>query len=131
MYDELEKDFLTKVTLKNGVVLYFLEDEDADAVRNADKAGRPLPPPRNKRLLPFGQGVNIITGDRIDCYYRDVFLGAFRTLKEALSMWDYAERHERYTIEQDREQAEIDARYYSDLTFDKDGYKVFKPRPKG
>ena len=33
-------------------------------------------------------------------------------------------------LEQDAEQQSIDKRYYSDLTYDEDGYKVFTPRPK-
>jgi len=130
MYPDHEKDFLIPVKLKSGLVVYLLEEDDADAVKAADRAGRPLPPPKNHRLLPFGQGVKEITSERFECHYRDESLGTFRTLYEALSQWDYAERYERFCIIRDREQAEIDSRYYSELTFDKDGYKVFKPRPK-
>ncbi len=77
--------------------------------------------------MPFGQGVEVV-GDRITATYRGAFLGVFPTLKKALKAWDIEERQERFSLEQEAEQRAIDKRYYADLTYDEDGYKVFTPR---
>jgi len=39
---------------------------EADAVKEAIRRKRPIPPPKYKRLIPFGEGVEVI-GHRIDC----------------------------------------------------------------
>lgn len=127
MFQQHEHEFLFPVKL-NGRTIYCLEEEDAAAVKAADQAGRPIPLPKHRRLIPFGQGIKI-DGERIDCYFQDTHLGTFRDLKAALKAWDVAERYERFVIEEAAKQAELDSRYYGDLTFDEDGYKIFKPRP--
>jgi len=128
MYEQYENAFQFAVKLPNGKVIYRLEEDEAEAVREAIAAKRPIPPAKARRLVPFGQGVEVV-GDRITATYQGANLGVFPTLKKALKAWDEAERYERFMLEQDVEQAAIDKRYYTDLTFDEDGYKVFKPRP--
>ncbi len=119
-----------RVKLPNGQFVYRLEEEEADAVKEAIEKKRPIPPPRYRRLLPFGEGVEVV-GDRITGYFMGANMGVFPTLKKALKAWDAAERYERFCIEKEAEQQAIDRRYYSELSFDKDGYKVFKPKPSG
>ena len=128
MFEQYEKDFLFRVKLPNGTLIYRLEEDEADAVKEAIKLGRPIPPPRYSRLLPFGEGIQIV-GDKITCYYKGMHLGVFPTLKKALKAWDVAERYDRFCMEQEAERAAIDKRYYNGLTFDEHGYKVFTPRP--
>jgi len=128
MFQQYENDFQFAIKLPSGRVIYRLEEDEADAAREAIAAKRPIPPPKARRLLPFGEGVQVV-GDRINGYYRGAHLGLFPTLKKALKAWDEAERYERFTLEQEGERNGIDKRYYADLTYDEDGYKVFKPRP--
>ena len=128
MFERYEQDFLFRIRLPNGTSTYRLEEDEADAVKEAIRLGRPIPPPKYARLLPFGEGVEIV-GDRITAYYKGSHLGVFPTLKKALKAWDVAERYERFCMEQEAERAAIDERYYNNLTFDKHGYKVFTPRP--
>ncbi len=118
-----------RVKSPDGKYIYRLEEDEADEVKEAIKEKKPLPPIRYRRLLPFGEGIEIV-GDRITCYYKGAHLGVFPTLRKALKAWDVAERYDRFCLEKDAEQQEIDKRYYSELSYDKDGYKVFKPRPK-
>ena len=128
MYEQYDNDFQFAIKLPNGKVIYRLEEDEADAAKEAIAKKRPIPPPKARRLLPFGEGVEIV-GERITASYRGANLGVFKTLKKALKAWDAEERYERFTLEQDAEQGAMDKRYYADLTFDEDGYKVFKPRP--
>ena len=128
MFEQYEKDFLFRVKLPNGTLIYRLEEDEADAVNEAIKLGRPIPPSRYSRLLTFGEGIQVV-GDRITCYYKGTHLGVFPALKKALKAWDVAERYERFCMEQEAERAAIDKRYYNGLTFDEHGYKVFTPRP--
>lgn len=128
MYEQYENDFQFAVKLPNGRVIYRLEEDEAEAVWEAIAMKRPIPPPKARRLLPFGQGVEVV-GDRITATYRGALLGVFTTVKMALKTWDMEERRERFALEREAEQREIDKRYYADLTYDEDGYKVFKPRP--
>lgn len=129
MHEQYENDFQFAVELPNGKVVYRLEEDEAEAVKEAVAQKRPIPPPKARRLLPFGEGVEVV-GDRIRATYRGATLGVFKTLRQALRAWDREERYERFALEQEAEQKSIDKRYYADLTYDQDGYKVFKPRPK-
>jgi hypothetical protein len=129
MYEQYENDFQFAVKLPNGKVIYRLEEDEAETVKEAIAQKRPIPPPKARRLLPFGEGVEVV-GDRARATYRGALLGIFPTLKQALKAWDAEERYERFMLEQEAEQRSIDKRYYSDLTYDEDGYKVFTPRPK-
>ncbi len=79
-------------------------------------------------MAPFGEGIEVI-GDRIICRYKGALLGVFADLRKALKAWDVVERYERFCLEKEIEQKAIDKRYYGNLTFDADGYKVFKSRP--
>lgn len=128
MFEQYENDFNFPVKLRSGGVMYFVDQEDADRAKAAIKNGIAIPAPRNRRVLPFGQGI-VQEGERIEVYYRDVHLGTFRDLKLALKEWDITERYERFCEERDAQQAALDARYYSELTYDEDGYKIYKPRP--
>ena len=128
MYEQHENDFQFAVKLPNGKIIYRLEEDEAEEAKAAIAAKRPIPPARSRRLLPFGEGIEVV-GDRINAYYRGAHLGVFPTLKKALKAWDIEERFERFTSEQEGEQKALDKRYYADLAFDEDGYKVFKPRP--
>ena len=128
MFEQHEKDFLFRIALPNGTFIYRLEEDEADAVKEAIRKKRPIPPPKYRRLIPFGEGVEVV-GDRITCYYKGAHLGVFSNLKKALRAWDVAERYERFCMEKAAEQKAIDNRYYGDLTFDEHGYKVFKPQP--
>ncbi len=127
MYERHEDIFQFAVKLPNGNAVYRLEKEEADAVRDAIAHNRPIPPARARRLLPFGQGVEVV-GGRVTASYRGVHLGVFPSLKKALKAWDAEERHERFSLEQDAERKALDERYYADLSYDEDGYKVFRPR---
>ncbi len=127
-FQQYEKDFMFRVKLPGGGYVYRLEEEEAEAVKEAIKDKRPIPPPRYRRLLPFGEGIEVV-GDRITGYYKGAHLGLFPTIKKALKEWDINERYERFCLEQEAEQEAIDKRYYSDLSYDKDGYKVYTPRP--
>ncbi len=128
MYEQYENDFQFAIKLPNGKVIHRLEEEEANAVKEAVARKRPILPPKARRLLPFGEGVETI-GERIIATYRGAHLGVFSTLKKALRAWDVEERRERFALEQEAEQRDIDERYYADLTYDEDGYKIFKPRP--
>jgi len=128
MFQQYENDFLFRIKLPNGTFIYRLEEDEADAVKEAIRRKRPIPPPKYKRLIPFGEGVEVI-GHRIDCRYKGAHLGVFSDLKKARTAWDVAERYERFCMEKEAEQTAIDKRYYGDLTFDEHGYKVFKPQP--
>lgn len=128
MYDQYEHDYEFAIKLPNGKVIYRLEEDEAEAVKESIAEKRPIPPPKSRRLLPFGEGVEVV-GDRITASYKGANLGIFKTLKQALKAWDVEERYERFCLEKEDEQKKIDKHYYSDLTFDKDGYKIFKPRP--
>jgi hypothetical protein len=128
MFQQYENDFQFRIKLPNGKFIYRLEEDEADAVKEAIAQKKSIPPPKYRRLLPFGEGVEVV-GDRIFAYYKGANLGMFPTLKKALKAWDGAERYERFSLEQEAEQQAIDKRYYSDLTFDENGYKIFKPRP--
>lgn len=127
MYQQYDREFQFAVRLPNGKTVYRLEEDEAYAVKEAIAEKRPIPPAKARRLLPFGEGVQVI-GDRIVATYRGAHLGVFPTLKKALKAWDAAERNERFNLEQDAEQQAIDDRYYGDLTYDEDGYKVFTPQ---
>lgn len=129
MFDEYEKLFLFRIKLPNGTSIYRLDEDEADAVRSAIESHRPVPPAQAQRLIPFGEGVEVV-GERISASYRGVFLGVFPTLKKALKAWDIEERKERASLDQDAELEAIDSRYFAELTYDKDGYKVFRPRPQ-
>jgi len=128
MYDQYENDFQFAVRLPNGKVIYRLEEDEAETVKEAIAQKRPIPPPKARRLLPFGQGVEVV-GDRITATYKGAHLGVFPTLKKALKAWDAEERYERFSLERDAERKSLDKRYYADLSYDEDGYKVFKPQP--
>ena len=128
MFEQYEKDFLFRVRLSNGTFIYRLEEDEANAARNAIEHQRSIPPPKHRRLLPFGEGIEVI-GDRIICRYKGALLGVFADLKKALKAWDAAERYERFSLEKDAAQTAIDHRYYDNLTFDEHGYKVFTPKP--
>jgi len=128
MYEQYENDFQFAVRLPSGRIIYRLEEDEAEEAKAAIAEKRPIPPAKARRLMPFGEGVKVV-GDRINAYYRGAHLGLFPTLKKALKAWDEAERYERFTGEQEVEQKSIDKRYYADLSYDEDGYKVFKPRP--
>ena len=128
-FQDRENDFMFRVKLPSGKFIYRLEEDEADAAKEAIAQKRPIPPPRSRRLLPFGEGVEVV-GDRITAYYKGAHLGVFPTLKKALKAWDGAERYDRFCLEQEAEQKAIDNRYYSALEYDKDGYKIFKPRPQ-
>ena len=128
MFEQYEKDFLFPVKLPNGTSIYRLEEDEAAAVKEAIQQKRPIPSPRHRRLLPFGEGIEVI-GGRIMCRYKGALLGVFADLRKALKAWDVVERYERFCLEKEAEQRAIDKRYYGDLTFDEHGYKVFKPRP--
>ena len=128
MFEQYEKEFLFRVKLPNGTFIYRLEEDEAEAAEEAIKQKRPIPSPKHRRLLPFGEGIEVI-GDRIVCRYKSALLGVFADLKKALKAWDVAERYERFCMEKEAEQEAIDKRYYGDLTFDEHGYKVYRPKP--
>ena len=128
MHEQYENDFQFAIKLPNGKVIYRLEEDEADAVRQAIAEKRPIPPPKARRLLPFGEGVEVV-GGTIRASYRGANLGVFETLWKALKAWDAEERYERFCLEKDAEQKSLENRYYADLTYDEDGYKVFKPQP--
>lgn len=83
MYEQYENAYQFVVRLPNGGVIYRLEEDEAKAVKEALAAKRPLPPPKARRLLPFGEGVEVI-GDRITATYKGALLGIFPSLKKAL-----------------------------------------------
>lgn len=128
MFEQYEKEFLFRIPLPNGTSIYRLEQDEAEAVKEAIRQKRPIPSPKHRRMAPFGEGIEVI-GDRIICRYKGALLGVFADLQKALKAWDVAERYERFCLEKEAEQRAIDKRYYGDLTFDTDGYKVFTPRP--
>ncbi len=129
-YLEHEKDFLFPVIFRERTILY-LDKEEAEIAAEFVKINKLPPPPKHKRLLPFGEGIRReydVDGDYL-VHFEGRLVGRHAKLKDALRAWDEEERYWRWQRESDAEQAAIDSRYYNDLTFDEDGYKVFKPKP--
>jgi hypothetical protein len=116
------------ITLPGGRVVYRLEQEEIDDIREALRAGTRVPAPRCHRLIPFGQGVTQVA-DQFECYFLGTHLGLFDTMRDALRAWDAQERLERYSLEEEEKMTALDERYYGDLRYDEDGYKIFTPKP--
>jgi hypothetical protein len=128
MFCNYEHEFMYPITLPGGRVVYRLEPEEIDEIREALRLHRRIPAPSCHRLIPFGQGITQV-GDRFECNFLGTKLGTFETQQEALRAWDTQERQERYSLEEEEKMTALDERYYNDLQYDEDGYKVFTPKP--
>jgi hypothetical protein len=127
MYEKYQRDYDWPVRLRTGAIITYVEELEALDAQEAIDKGRFPKPPQAKRLVPFGQGITVEDGV-YTVTFMDEWIGKFPSLKSALKAWDEAEQYARYQQAVDTELADIDARFYDGVEYDKDGYKIRKPR---
>jgi hypothetical protein len=125
MYAKHQRDYDFPVTLPNGTVITYVEEIEALAAQEAIADGRLPLAPKGKRLCPFGEGV-VHENGIYNVSFRDEWIGKYPSLRTALQAWDEAEQYARYQIAVDEELEAINSRFYANVEYDKDGYKVRK-----
>jgi len=116
------------VELPNGNVLWYRRQAVAETAKRRIAAGL-TPPKPSKRLAGFGVGIRKAV-DGFDVYLCRAYVDSAKTLEDAVQIWWETEREWFQREQQERRDVEIDAHYWSCITFDKDGYKIFTPRPR-